>query len=111
MDIKVLPRERAVAQIHEDIPDRFQIISPGLFDTQMCVHAGISSCSSQVLILFILDVLMRLRISVAFGETEIDDVHDMGFFPKAEEEILRFNISVNVILSMKAGNATKLFRL
>jgi hypothetical protein len=54
---------------------------------------------------------MCLRIPVAFGETEIDDVYDMGFFPKAEEEILRFNISVNVILSMKAGDATKLFKL
>jgi hypothetical protein len=38
-------------------------------------------------------------------------VNDMRFFPKAEEEVLRLNISVHVILSMKAGNATKLFRL
>ena len=77
----------------------------------MCVHASISSCSSQVLILLILDVLVGLRIPIAFGETEIDDVHDMGFFPKAEEEVLRLNISVHIILCMKAGNTTKLFRL
>ena len=74
----------------------------------MCVHAGISRCPSQVLILFILDVLMRLRVPVAFGETEIDYVHYMGFFPKAEQEVLGFDIPVNVILGMKAGNATKL---
>lgn len=77
----------------------------------MCVHASISRCTSQVLILFILDVLMCLRVPVAFGETEIDDVNDMGFLSKAEKEVLRFNISVNVILGMKAGNATKLYRL
>jgi hypothetical protein len=54
---------------------------------------------------------MCLRIPVAFGETEVDDVHYMRFFSKAEKEVLRFNISVNVILGMKAGNATKLFKL
>ena len=77
----------------------------------MCVHTGISRCSSQVLILLILDVLVSLRIPLAFGETEIDNVHDMRFFPKAEEEVLRLYISVHIILSMKAGNTTKLFRL
>ena len=51
---------------------------------------------------------MRLRVPVAFGETEIDYVHYMGFFPKAEQEVLGFDIPVNVILGMKAGNATKL---
>ena len=74
----------------------------------MRINTGISSCASQVFILFILDVLVSFTISVSLGKTEIDDMYNVWFLSKTHEEILGLYISVNIILGMQTSDSTKL---
>jgi len=44
---EALPRQSTLQKVHEDVPDRFQIISTWLFDTQMVVDRGVTWRTSQ----------------------------------------------------------------
>lgn len=45
---------------------------------KMCVDAHVSRCATQTLALSVRYVLLRFRISILLGHTEIDDMNDCG---------------------------------
>ena len=54
---------------------------------QMCVDAGVSGCSSQVLVFPVGYVLMGPGVAVLFGQAKVDDVHQVALLPEAPETI------------------------
>ena len=63
----------------------------------MCVDAGVSSGTGQVLVLSVRDVQVRLGISVLLGESEIDDVDLISSLSDSHQEIVGLDISVNEV--------------
>jgi hypothetical protein len=64
-------------------------------DTQVGVDAGIAGGTSQVLVLSIRDVEVRLGIAVLLGESEIDHVDLVAALANAHEEVVRLDIAVD----------------
>lgn len=56
--------------------------------------------TSQILVFSVLYVLEGSRVPKSFGETKIDDVHEVSFLPETHQKIVRLNISMNKIFAM-----------
>ena len=80
---QTLPRKCAGDKIHQNITKRFHVISPTLFNTEVCVDASISGCSGKVFVFSVRYVLVGACVPIFFGQAEIDDVYQVTFFPQA----------------------------
>jgi hypothetical protein len=59
------------------------------------VDAGIAGGTSQVLVLSVRDVEVRLRITVLLGQTKVDDIDLVAALADAHEEIVRLDVTVD----------------
>jgi hypothetical protein len=69
------------------------------------VDAGITSSTSQILVLSVRNVEVRLGIAVLLGQTEIDDVDLVAALANAHEEVVRLDITVDEGLGMDVLDA------
>lgn len=71
----------------------------------MSVDGGITSGTSQVLVLTVRDVEVSLRVAVLLGQTEIDHVDLVAALADAHEEIVRLDITVDEGLGVDVFDA------
>ena len=72
----------------------FQIISPRLFHSFVCVDAGIASGSCQVFSLSVGDVL-AIRVAVALCKAEINNIDVvLGHVIPTDQKVIRLDISM-----------------
>ena len=64
-------------------------------DAQMGVDGGITSRTSQVLVLTVRNVEVSLWITVFLGQTEIDNIDLVATLTDAHQEIVRLDITVD----------------
>jgi len=77
------------------VPNGFEIISSGLFNAFMGSDRRISCRASQVLSIFVGNVL-ALAILKALGQAEVNNVDIVtGTLRATDEKVIRFNISMN----------------
>ena len=80
--------------------DGLKVITAGLFNTFVSSDRGVASSTSQVLTIFVGDVL-TLRILKALSQTEVNDIDRVfGVLGSTDEEVIRLNITVNDSLFM-----------
>lgn len=73
----------------------------------MGVDGGITSSTSQVLVLTVWDVEVSLWVSVLLGQTEVDNINLVTTLTNTHEEIIRLDITMNEGFGMNvldAGN-------
>lgn len=68
-----------------------------LTDTQMSVDRGVTRGSSQVLVLPVRNVQVRLGVAVLLGQTEVDNVDLVAALSDAHQEVVGFDVSVNKV--------------
>jgi hypothetical protein len=68
------PRKGATKEVHEDIGERLQIITPSLLHTQMGVNGRVAGGFGQIHVLMIGDMKMRLRIAVLLCKTKVNNI-------------------------------------
>ena len=91
-----MPGQASSIKIHENVSYGLQIISSALLYSKMCVDAGVSGRTDQVLVFFKLNMLVGLRVAVFFRKPEIDDVDVVGVAPSPHQKIVRLDISVRI---------------
>ena len=72
--LETLPWQATPQKVHEDVTQRLQIISSGLFPAQMSVDAHVPGGTRERLALAVWNVLLGLRIAVLLSHTEVDYV-------------------------------------
>jgi len=105
---EILPRKRSFAEIDDQIAQSFQVVTPGLFDTEMGVNRGVSGSSSQSFVLAVGNVPMRFGVEVHFSETKINDINSVAMFADSHEEIFGLNVAMDKRFCMNILNATNL---
>lgn len=100
--LKALPRESSTQEVHENVTKSFQIISPRLFPSQMCINAHVTCSAGERFSLSVGNMLLRLRVTVLLSHTEIDHMDDIGVFGSRSpnQEVVWLDISVNKISFM-----------
>ena len=71
----------------------------------MVVDRRVARRPRQVLVLAVHDVHVRLRVAVALGEPEVDDVDDVGSAPQAHEEVVGLDVAVDERLGVDVLDA------
>jgi hypothetical protein len=69
------------------------------------VDAGIAGGTSQVLVLSVWDVEVRLGIAVLFGESKVDDIDLVAALTNTHEEVVWLDITVDKRLGVDVLNA------
>jgi hypothetical protein len=97
---ETLPWERTFQKVEDHMTNGFKVITSRLFITKMGVDGGVPSSSSEVLAIPEGDVLTIRRLE-ALGETKINDVDSVfGLIVTTNEEVVRFDITVDNALFM-----------
>lgn len=105
---EALPRKSAAQEIHEHVCERFKVITTGLFDTQMGVDRGVTSRTSQVLVLPVRNMEMSLWVTELLRETEIDDVDLIATLADTHKEVVWFDIPMDEVARVDVFNARDL---
>jgi len=64
------------------------------------VDGGLAGCAREVLVLLLGDVLLRLGVALAFGESEVHDLDDVLVFGQADQEVVGFDVAVDEVVRM-----------
>ena len=103
-----LPRQPSVAEIDEHITQGFQIIAPGLFNTEMRLNGSESRRPCETFVLAVGNVSMRFRVQVHLSETKVNYVDSVATFADTHEEIGGLDVAVEKRVCMNILNATNL---
>lgn len=105
-----LPWQTSSQEVHENVTQSFQVISPGLLPAQVGVDTHVAGCTGQRLSLTIRDVLLRFWITVLLGHTKVDDMNDVGGLGirAADEEVVGLDITVDQIFLVNRLDAREL---
>jgi hypothetical protein len=71
------------------------LVSTELTDTQVGVDGGITSGTSQVLVLTVRDVEVSLRVAVLLGQAKVNHIDLVAALADAHEEVVRLDITVD----------------
>lgn len=92
---KTLPGQGTAQEVQKHVTNGLEIISARLLVADVRVERGVSGGSCEVFAFFERNML-ALRIFVAFGETEVNDVDIVfGCLGCANQEVVRLDVSVN----------------
>ena len=103
--LEALPRQLAFQKVEQDVANRLEVITTSLLDADVRVDRGVAGSSSQGLVVTVRDVLACLGVSVALRKTKINHVDHGGLIVDANQEIVRFHISVQEVLSVHEFDA------
>ena len=76
-----------------------------LTNSQVRIDASIASSTSQILILAVRNVEVRLWVAVLLGQAKIDNVDLVTAFADAHEEVVGLDVTVNKRLCMNVFDA------
>lgn len=114
--LQTLPGQGATAEVEHDITQRLHVITTGLLchiwisissqnrvqhkdllhtDTQVSIDGGVTGGTSQVLVLSVGNVEVRLGVAVLLSQTEIDDIDLVATLADAHQEVVGLDITVD----------------
>ena len=96
----LLPRQQSLAEVDQDVADTFEVVAARVLYAQMRVDRGVARRSRQRLVLLVRDVVVGLAVSVLLGQPEVDQVHDVRLVVQADQEVVRLDVSVDVVPRM-----------
>ena len=75
----------------------------------MGVNWGVSGCAGQIFAITVRDVLSSLGVTEALGEAKINNVDVVLLFADSNEEVVRFDITMEEMPWMHELNTLKLW--
>jgi len=98
--LEALPREAAAQEVHEDVPERLEVVSPALLAAEVRVDRHVPRRAREALALAVRDVLLGLGVAVLLGHAKVDDVHRVGVLGAraADQEVVGLDVAVDQVL-------------
>ncbi|KAJ8577597.1 hypothetical protein ON010_g1609 [Phytophthora cinnamomi] len=105
--LESLPRQAAADEVHVHVAQGLEVVTTALLNAHVRVDGGVTRRAREVLVLTVGDVLVRLGVAVLLGQTEVDDVHDLGPLAQADEEVVRLDVAVDEVLRVAVLEAAQ----
>jgi len=98
--LQALPGEASTEEVHEDVAEGLEVITTGLFPTEMGVDAHVSCGTRKRLPLTVRDVLLGFRVTVLLGHAKINNVDNVGGFAvgPSDQEVVGLDVAVDEVL-------------
>jgi len=61
----------------------------------MCIYGSVSCCAGEVFVFPVGNMLVGSMVSVLLGKSKVNDVDQVTLFPKAHQEVVGLDVSVN----------------
>ena len=106
--LQSLPGEGTTEEVHQHVSQRFEVVTTRLFYAQVSVDASVTGRASQVLVLPVGDMEVRLGVAVLLGETEVDDVDLVAALANTHQEVVGFDITVDEVTGVDVLNTGNL---
>lgn len=74
----------------------------------MCVNAGISCSPCEILIFSVWNMLMSSGISVFFGKSKVNNIHQIAFLSQSHQKVVWFHVSMDEIFGVYVFYSTNL---
>ena len=103
--LQTLPGQRTTAEVEHHVTKRLHVVTTGLLDTQVGVDTGVTSGTSQVLVLTVRDVEVSLGVTVLLGQTEVNNVDLISTLANAHEEVVGLDVAVDERLGVDVLDA------
>jgi len=87
LGLKSLPWQSALEEIHQDVPDGFEVITAGLLHTQVVVDGGIAGRAGEGPALALGDVLEGAGVAVSLRKAKINAVHKVTSATTVSDEV------------------------
>ena len=97
--LEILPGQGTAQEIHKHIPQRLQIISPSLFDSNVGVNGGVS-CSSRQILVFSIGNMLAVSLDVPLCQSKINDENLMRPLSGSNEKIIWLDIPMQKVAGM-----------
>lgn len=97
-------------EVQHHVSDGLEVVPATLLDAQVSIEGSIASCACKILVLLVGDVLHGFGVPVLLAEPEVDDVHEMRILLQPHQEILRFNVPVDVVMVVQLLNSLDLHK-
>jgi len=104
-DVETRPRKRSSEEVQEDVAQALEVVTATLLAATMGVDAGIAGGSRKTLSLAVGNVAHGLGVKVLLGQTEINDVDNLGLRLQSNEEVIGFDVTVDEALLMDEFDA------
>lgn len=89
-----------VEKVDYDIAEGFQVITPAVFCSQMCLERQILNCTYDTFIISVCDVLASLWVEVALTKSEIDEVDDVGLLSLSYADVFRLHVPMDEVVGV-----------
>lgn len=99
--LEALPGEMSLEQINEEVAERLEVIASRLFDAKVSIEAGEAHCPSETLVVAVPDVFPRLRVTISFRQSEVDEIQCAHLLALPDNEVRRLDVSVHIVLGVK----------
>jgi len=76
----------------------------------MGVDTRIAGCSCQILTIAVRDVLSGFGVAEALGQTEVDDIYIVLLLADTDQEVVRFDVSVQEMTGVDELDALQLLQ-
>ncbi len=106
--LQTLPGKSATQKVHEDVSEGLEVVSAGLFNTQMSVDGSVTSSTSQVLVLSVGDVEVGLWVAEFLRETKVNDVDLIAALSNTHQEIVWFDVTMDEVAGVNVLDARNL---
>jgi len=95
LGLESLPGQLPLEEVHEDIPNGFQIVTAGLFHPQVIVDGGVTGSSREGSPLALGDVLERTGMAVALRQSEINAVNKVVRSTAVGDKVGRLDVPMD----------------
>ena len=95
-------------KIHQNISQRFEIITTGLLYAQVSVDRRVTDSAGKILVLPVGDVEMSLGVTELLCEAKINDVDMAPTLADAHQEVIWLDIAMNEVARVDVLNERNL---
>ena len=77
----------------------------------MGVQTGISGSASEIFACSVANMLSGFRLTISFGKTKVNDIYKISPVSKTHQEVVWFNIAMNVVATVDKLNTAYLIEV
>lgn len=93
----LLPRQESFGKVDQDVTDTLKIVSSRMLNSQVRVDRSVTSSTSQSFVFLVRNMVISLSVSVLLGQTEIDQVDDVGLVVQTYQKVIWLDVSMDVV--------------
>jgi hypothetical protein len=106
---QTLPGEGTTEEVHKNISEGLEVVPTGLLYAKMGVDRGVTSSTSEILVLSVWDMEVGLRVTEFLCQAKINDVDLVAPLSDAHQKVVGFDVTMDEVARVDIFDAGNLW--